>query len=225
MKKLFYWAMLILSAVTLEAADFEFAKNGKANYVIALPEKLAKYDRQAADELKYYLGKMSGADFKIVPEAKVSASQNAIYVGQSDFARKNKVDFSKLSPETWVIKSAGKNLILSGGNPIGSFYAVWQLLNKFGCYTLTFDQDAIPEHKTLKITLADEVRKPAFEGRMIWDSILKTYLKVDKSVMEAYKKWKLRNGINGKQYNICGKKSLYAHCIHKRCLEFLSKGV
>ena len=201
MKKLFYWAMLILSAVTLEAADFEFAKNGKANYVIALPEKLAKYDRQAADELKYYLGKMSGADFKIVPEAKVSASQNAIYVGQSDFARKNKVDFSKLSPETWVIKSAGKNLILSGGNPIGSFYAVWQLLNKFGCYTLTFDQDAIPEHKTLKITLADEVRKPAFEGRMIWDSILKTYLKVDKSVMEAYKKWKLRNGINGKHYN------------------------
>ena len=32
MKKLFYLAMMILSAVTLEAADFKFAENGKTDY-------------------------------------------------------------------------------------------------------------------------------------------------------------------------------------------------
>ena len=62
MKKVFFIAGILLFAISLKAADFEFAKNGKANYVIALPEKLAKYDRQAADELKYYLGKYS-SDF------------------------------------------------------------------------------------------------------------------------------------------------------------------
>ena len=66
MKKLFYLAMLMLSAASLYAADFKFAENGKTDYVIAIPEKLAKFDRQAADELRYYLGNMSGADFNIV---------------------------------------------------------------------------------------------------------------------------------------------------------------
>lgn len=193
---------ILLAAFSLFGAEFEFAKNGKTQYIIAMPDNPAGFDRKAANDLKYYLGKMSGADFKIVPESKVGAAKNVIYVGQTAFANKAKIDFNKLTPETWVIKNAGKNLILSGGKPVGSFYAVWQLLNRFGCYSLTHDQDAVPELKNLKINIADEQKKPAFDGRMVWDgyggSMLKN--KPHKAFVKNYLLWKLRNGINGNQY-------------------------
>ena len=204
MNKLFYAAAFLLFAICLEGADFTFARNGKTQYVIAIPEKPAGFDRQAADDLRHYLGKMTGADFRIVAESEVPAGKKAIYVGQTAYAGKAGVDLGQLTAEEWVIKNAGENLILSGGKPVGSFYAVWRVLNQLGCYCLTWDQDAVPDCKDLRADIADERKKPAFDGRMIWDSYGGYFLrnKPDPAIIDAYRMWKLRNGINGKQYNV-----------------------
>ena len=167
--KLLCCLTVLLGAFCLSGAEFAFAENGKAQCLIALPDKPAGFDRDAADDLSSYLGKMTGAKFAVVPESKVPAGKNVIYVGQTDFARKQNICFDQLSAEEWVIKTAGNNLILSGGKPIGSFYAVWTLLNKFGCYCLTWDQDAIPNYKTLKREIQPEQNKPAFNGRFIYN--------------------------------------------------------
>ncbi len=208
---------LLVWTAALFGSEIEFAGNGRTQYVIAVPEKPAGFDRRAAEDLRYYLGRMTGADFKILPESQVSAAQKAFYVGQTVFAGKSKIDFSKLAAEEWVIRNAGDSLILSGGKPVGSFYAVWRLLNQLGCYCLTFDQDAVPDRRDLKAAIADEQKKPVFDGRMIWDSFGSFFLKNKpaESIVEAYKMWKLRNGINGKQYNIdkiwCGSAFNIAH--------------
>ncbi len=204
MIRFFCAAVLLFSAVSLTGTEFELAQDGKTGYVIAIPRKPAGFDRLAAEDLSNYLGRMTRADFKIVPESQVSAGQKAIYVGQTEFAAAAEVDFSRLTPEEWVIRKAGVNLILAGGKPVGSFYAVWQFLNRLGCYCLTYDQDAVPDRRNLKVNIADEQKKPAFEGRMIWDSMGSHFLKnrPPEAVINAYRMWKLRNGINGKQYNV-----------------------
>ena len=125
--------MLFVSAA-VSGAEFRFADNGKAECVIVLPDRPKGFEQDAAKDLQHFLSRMTGADFKVMPESKVPAEGSAIYVGQTEYAGKQDIHFDKLTPEEWVIRPVGKNLILSGGHPIGSFYAVWNLLNQFGCY-------------------------------------------------------------------------------------------
>ena len=164
MKRLFI-AFLSFCCIAVFAAEFVLAEKGKAAYSIVLPDNPEGFEKQAADDLKKYFDKMSGAKFEIVPESK-AAGDKLIYVGKTAFAAKHQIASDKLTPEEWVIRPEGKNLILAGGYPIGSFYAVWQVLNKLGCYSLTWDQDAVPEYGKLAVDLKPEQKKPAFNGRL-----------------------------------------------------------
>ena len=200
MKKLLIAFVLFLGvAFSAFAEPLTLAENGKTAYKIVLPDQPKGFDRMAADDLKNYLGKMTGADFQIVPESQASG-QDLIYVGQTGFARKQGIDFAALGAEEWVIRPLGKNLILSGGYPIGSFYAVWNLLNRLGCFSLTWDQEAIPERKTLTENIPAERKKPVFDGRWVSDTLAPGFWKskADPSVEEAYRLWKLRNWMNGR---------------------------
>ena len=198
MKKMIASAGLLMCLLSF-AAPFKLAENGKTEYRIVVPDQPVGFDRQAAGDLKTYLGKMTGADFQIVPESKASGGK-LIYVGQTAFAKKRDVDFAKLGAEEWVIRPSGDTLILSGGKPIGSFYAVWNVLNRLGCYSLTWDQDAVPEYKVLNAEIPEERRKPAFEGRWVSDGFAGTIkrTKANPSVLAAYVLFKLRNGMNGR---------------------------
>ncbi|MBR2510364.1 MAG: DUF4838 domain-containing protein [Lentisphaeria bacterium] len=198
MKKFIVCAILLCSIAVL-AAEFVFADNGKAFYTIVVPEKTSGFEEQAAKDLQYFFSKMSGAEFKIVKESAAPA-KNAIYIGKTNFARKADVNADKLSAETWVIKAVGSNLILGGGHPIGSFYAVWNVLNKFDCYTLTWDQDAVPTYKTLKQKIEFEQNKPVFSGRWVSDGLQGHFnrTKAAPEVLAAYRLFKLRNWMNGR---------------------------
>ena len=99
-----------------------------------------------------------------------------------------------------MIRPVENNLILSGGKPIGSFYAVWNILNQFGCYCLTWDQDAIPSYKTLRCDIQPVQRKPVFAGRFIYNRYppIFKHTKASDQVIKNFVKWKLRNGLNGR---------------------------
>lgn len=197
MKRIIFCFLLLFCCV-LFSADFVFADKGKANYEIVLPDKSVGFEKQAAEDLKTFFNGMSGASFNIIPESQ-SSGKNCIFIGNTAFARKNGIDVSKLSAETWVIKTSGKNLILSGGQPIGAFYAVWELLHKLDCYSLTLLQDAVPKRPRLACEVKDIQKKPAFEGRRIGDGTTRWFalLKTDKKFADAYHLWMLRNGQNG----------------------------
>ena len=155
---------LIVSGAVVHK-PFEIAENGKARCVIALSENANKFDKFAAADLQEYLGKITGATFEIVSEKQVSG--NAIYVGETLPAKK----FQPFKDEEWCISSAdGKQLILTGGKRIGGFYAVWDFLNELGCYALTYEQDAVPVNKNLTYSGKFIRRKPAFDGRLIYDA-------------------------------------------------------
>ncbi len=196
------YAMLLLCALFLGGTlgAFDFAKDGKPLCVIVVSGQPNELEKMAADDLKEFLGKMTGAQFRIVPE-KDAPDTPAVYLGQTAFAAKNKIDFGKLGAEEWVIRSAGKNLIVSGGRPVGSFYGVWALLKKLGCYPLTMDQTVIPSRKTLSISNPDEQKKPAFEGRLIFNDFPGKAMiaGMPKNEETAYNLWSLRSGMNGLQ--------------------------
>ena len=199
MKRMIFLLVFSLLGSPLAAEQpFTLSRNGKARCVIALPENASRYDRMAADDLKYYLGKITGGDFQIVPEKDVKG--NAIFLGESKAAEK--AGLKDFQDEEWCILSPdGKQLILTGARPIGGFYAAWSFLNRLGCYALTWDQDAIPQNADLVYPGGGERRKPAFAGRLIYDGYPHQFRKIeaDQKVTEAYVRWLLRNRINGEQ--------------------------
>ncbi len=195
MKSVFVFTFLFSCVLLLHG--YEFAVKGKAQCVIAYPDQPAGFEKQAAEELGLFLGKMSGAKFQIVPESGVK-NRPAVYVGQSAFAARKGTDFAKLGKEEWLIRDFGRDLAVTGGRPVGSFYGVWNILNKLGCWSLTPRQMAIPEKPTLRLAFEGKVQRPFMPGRMIYDSIPGFLLEFGtRHALEQYLTHLLRSGSNG----------------------------
>ena len=102
-------------------------KNGQSCLPVAIPAVPSKVEETAAEELRLYLQKATGADFSIVREDQVSGC--AIYVGHTKYA-------AACAPlcvgeEQWYIKAHNKSLVISGGRtPIerGLIYGVFHFL-------------------------------------------------------------------------------------------------
>ena len=92
MKRIIFLLVLsLLNSIPAAEHPFTLSQNGKARCVIALPEKPSRYDRMAADDLKFYLAKITGGDFRIVSEKDVKG--NAIFLGESKAAAKAGISF------------------------------------------------------------------------------------------------------------------------------------
>ena len=85
-------------------------------------------EQTAAAELAEYLAKATGRTFPVTPEAKAPKDQRCIYVGHTAFAKAHGLDPAKLAPEQWVMRTVGRDLVLAGGRPRGTLYAVYRFL-------------------------------------------------------------------------------------------------
>src|SRR4030042_376614 len=98
-------------------------QNGQANAVIVLADDAAEPERHAANELAGFLRQITGATFEI--KAPPAAGQSRLLVGP-EAAKSAVADFSTdgLGSDGSVIRTGGRDLILAGGRPRGTLYAV-----------------------------------------------------------------------------------------------------
>jgi hypothetical protein len=145
------------------------AEDGKIDAVIVQSARPTEAEAFAATELADFLKRVTGAELPIVKESDFKGGR-AIYLGQTDFAALQNIDFAKLDPEEWVIRSARDSLVISGGRPRGTLYGVYEFLEK--CLGVRF-LDARTEHMPdkpkwdLPADLAIHA-KPAFPRREIF---------------------------------------------------------
>ena len=189
---------IIMTAAALSVKGFDIAENNTPQCVIAVAANPSEFEKQAASELKSFLSKITGTAFTVLPESKV-ANKPAIYLGQTDYAHKEGIDFTNADKEEWIIKTVGKNLIISGGRPVGTLYGVYEFLEKLGVYFLSKDQTIVPIKKLLAIKNIDEKNKPAFAGRNIYDGFSwPAYVtKVPVNINKGHWLYRLRNRLNG----------------------------
>ena len=205
MKKSILTALVCLCAVVLSAggssdpAGFTFARSGRACARIVTNPRAGSLEKMAADDLKKFLEEATGAKFAVVTEdAAKKSPASTIYLGNTKFAAKNGFPQSSLKDEEWVLKTVGRDLIITGGVPVGTFYGVWALLNKLGIYVLTAEQNAVPSLPDCKIGPLDVRRQPEFVGRMIfmYDQTIQSRDRVPESMKEKLRLFNLRAGIN-----------------------------
>lgn len=126
-------------------------------------------EKNTAAELKIYLDKITGDNFTIVDEKNFDNSHPAIYLGNTVFAEKNGIDSGKFQAEEWLIKSEGKNLIITGGRLNGTLYGVYDFLeNQLGCHWFSLDSEFIPKKKDLDFSGLNIRKQPSFVERTIY---------------------------------------------------------
>jgi hypothetical protein len=153
------------------------ADKGKAIAVIVVSAKAGTWEKKAADDLARFIELMTGAKPKIASSA--AADTPALIVGSAALeadptlrqalakvAKKNPV----LRADAIVLRRKGNRLYLAGSNDDSHYFAVVELLHRWGCrwYLPTEFGQCIPETTTLKVGALDYAYAPPFEVRNYW---------------------------------------------------------
>lgn len=137
---------------------------------IILPSEAIVSETTAAQELKYYLDKITGVTCTIAREDATSApAGTTIYVGATHFAAQHTMGKSTFADEEWLIQTQGKSLILTGGRPRGTLYAVYHFLEDVcGVHWWNPWEETVPTQKVLFINTLKKRDQPAFHYRDIY---------------------------------------------------------
>ena len=136
---------------------------------IAVPVERIPAERTAARELSEYLGKMTGRRVAVVPEDNAAGSAD-IHLGGTAFAKKQIPGLGSFGKEEWAVAVRDGTLVLAGGRPRGTLYAVYHYLEDVtGVRWLTPVTDYVPTHKKLPLPKGDLRGKPAMPYRDIYD--------------------------------------------------------
>jgi len=155
----------MLCAFTAKADAVTIAENGAAKAVIVIASDASEPQQHAASELADFLSQITGAKFEIVPPP--AAGRSRLLVGPQA-ARLAAADFSAdgLGAEGIIIRSVGDDLILAGGYPRGTLYAVYTFLeDRLGCRWWSSTESTIPKKPTLQVANLDIHYVPALEYR------------------------------------------------------------
>jgi hypothetical protein len=152
------WTALGLSAVTI-------SKDGQARAVIVVAADASEPEQHAAQELARFLGQVTGAEFKVRNERGEGAS--CIFVGPGAAGSADaRFSTDGLGEEGIVIRSVGDSLILAGGRPRGTLYAVYTFLeDHVGCRWWSSTESTIPRKATLAVGDVDIRYVPPLEYR------------------------------------------------------------
>lgn len=181
------------------AQDLTLAENGKTQYQIIQSDQATEAEKYAALELAEFLKRVSGASFSITTESFFKGSGPGIYVGWTKYAKQNGINSANLGEEEWIIRTDGKNLIITGGRPRGALYGVYEFLeDQVGCHWLDQDTEIIPAKPTLTLSSLNIQAKPWFWQRQ-----------VHSPTGVSDKKWKFMIRNKNYRYDMKGRKNFF----------------
>lgn len=166
---LFYPCVGLWTSPASSSDTLAIANAGKTPYVIVQADQATEPEKLAARELSDFLGRVTGAAFPITSEAALAEKTPGIYVGWTKRMAAHGIDGAQLGEEEWVIRTVGRDLILTGGRPRGTLYAVYEFLeDQLGCYWLDRNTEIIPAKPTLTLPELEIQAKPVFSRRDIY---------------------------------------------------------
>jgi len=186
------WARILLSMFVVQASlapgfvgAIEIAKDGKSVATIVAAKGIPLPDRRAARELQTFLKEVTGAELALDQEGKAASPR--ILIGEKS-AQLVDPSFTTdgLGDEGIVIRTVGKDLILAGGDPRGTLYAVYTFLEDLvGCRWWAPDASTIPKKSTLQFDEINVRYTPTLEYREpFWETAFN-------------RDWAVRNKVNG----------------------------
>ncbi len=156
----------------INSKNITIVKDLQAQMPIFIALNPLPVELRAANELALYIKRISGAQVEIRSEYTAAPEEKGIYVGQTVFAEKNGINYHELGDEEWIIRTVDGNLILSGGRPRGSIYAVYEFLqSNLGIRWFDWSTEYVPTYSSISIPKLDIREEPAYWGRAIYNAV------------------------------------------------------
>jgi len=147
------------------AKGITLASNGAARADIVVAKNAPAPVQHAAAELGCFLRQATGADFEIRRQPGDADSHLLVGPGAARCADQT-FTTDDLGQEGIVLRSSGNNIILAGGHPRGTLYAVFTFLEDYiGCRWWSSDASTIPSTPTLTILPLNVRYVPPLEYR------------------------------------------------------------
>ena len=164
-------SVVLLSIRVVDAAKpVTLATNGAASAVIVVDPGATEAEQFAAQDLKIHLDQMTGGNFQIVNPT-YKTTQARILIGQCPEVKGllPNIDFDNMQSDTIVMKTLGNKLILAGGRPRGTVYAVYSFLeDNLGCNWWDQNNSSIPVNRNIAIKALNKVYTPTVTYRSVW---------------------------------------------------------
>jgi hypothetical protein len=151
----------------------EIAREGKSQAAIVTGPAASAPIRRAAEELRRYLGRVTGADLPVVESAE--SGRPRILLGRRAAALADpQFTAAGLGEDGVVLRTVGNDLILAGGEPRGTLYAAYTFLeDQAGVHWWAPDAETVPQRPTLRIDALDRRYVPVFDYREpYWETAL-----------------------------------------------------
>ena len=165
-KLIFVLLAIVLGLRTPKLPALTISRNAQPQAVIVLAADASEAEQHAAAELSEFLTQITGAKFETTATAS-SLNSAHILVGPGA-AKQADPDFTTdgLGTDGIVIRTVGNNLILAGGRPRGTLYAVYTFLeDHLGCRWWSSKVSTIPKNPTIDVPELNIRYVPALEYR------------------------------------------------------------
>ncbi|MEW6359695.1 MAG: DUF4838 domain-containing protein [Planctomycetota bacterium] len=153
--------------------DYAIVSQGRSDATIVLSPDAAPAERFAAQELQRYVRQITGVT---LPIGGMSRQGPHIFVGTVEHVSKQVFlwDFiASLDEETVVVWPRGGDLVLAGGSPRATLWAVYDLLERLGCRFYRPDSmcskrsnEIVPQQPFISLPRTQTVSKPNFRYRI-----------------------------------------------------------
>lgn len=177
--------LLCTLALCVSTMAIEIAHDGKSTATIVCVQGSSQPELHATRELQSFLKEVTGAELPIdetgtAPSPRILVGARSAKLADPQFAVGN------LGDEGLIIRTVGKDLILAGGEPRGTLYAVYTFLeDEVGCRWWAPGASTIPRQPNLAFAKLDKSYVPPLEYR---EPFWETAFDGD---------WALRNKANG----------------------------
>jgi hypothetical protein len=158
-------AAIVMLWAAASCADITLAENGQAKTVIVVRPDASEPVQHAAKELATFLGQTTGGQFEIVNRMEGGRPCICLFPEAALRARSSRAA-DDLGVEGVVLKTFRNGLILTGGEPRGTLYAVYTFLEDYlGCRWWSSTESTIPRRPTVTIGDIDVRYEPPLEYR------------------------------------------------------------
>jgi Domain of unknown function (DUF4838)/Glycosyl hydrolase family 67 N-terminus len=173
-------------------SSITLARNHRALADIYVDAKADLVTLHAATELQDYLYQITGANFLSLRSEESPNDRPALVVGRDNPFAQGLIPtsaFSGLGNDGFIVRSAGKVIVIAGANPRGTLFGVyWVLENMMGVHWFAPDSTVVPRRDTLTISTINTSQVPRFAYREVLSS-------------EGQDKgWRIHNLMNGESH-------------------------
>lgn len=186
---LLWFALMMLLGFYQEAyADsFTLFDKGRTDYTIIVSDYASCSEHFAASEIQKYLNEISGAKIQVKSEGSGKKGKRIIIgYNQSVLDLEPSLQKPLNDDQSFCYFSVAGDIVIVGGNEIGTLYGVYTFLEKeLGCRWLTNQVSFVPKLSSWHFTSLNETSSPAFDYRYIYS----------KGSFDKF--WSLKNKNNG----------------------------